>query len=120
MPATWMTRRTCLQSNCSPSCRVRDLEDERRISYVGMARAPTSRHFARVGARATEIRDGWAKLAMVGQRAGSWHGERWVAERRCSFRSLGAMAVFAAVPSAGILRANTFHPSGPVPHDKAL
>ena len=45
---------------------------------------------------------------MVGQHAGSWHGERWVAERSCSFRSLGAMAVFAAVPSAGILRANVF------------
>src|SRR5262245_41322399 len=41
-------------------------------------------------------------------------------KRSCSFRSLGAMAVFAAVPSAGILRANTFHPSGPAPHDKAL
>jgi hypothetical protein len=50
----------------------------------------------------------------------SWHGERWVAERRCSFRSLGVTAVFAVVPSAGILRANTFHPSGPAPHDKAL
>src|SRR5262245_64765979 len=82
--------------------------------------AHTSRHFARVGARATEICDGWTELAMVGQRAGSWHGERWVAERSCSFRSLGAMTVFAVVPSAGILGANTFHPSGPAPHDKAL
>jgi len=30
---------------------------------------------------------------MVGQCAGLWHRERWVAERSCSFRSLGAMAV---------------------------
>ena len=28
--------------NCCPSCRVRDLEDERRIAYVGMARARVS------------------------------------------------------------------------------
>jgi superfamily I DNA/RNA helicase len=28
--------------NCYPSCRVRDLEDERRIAYVGMARARVS------------------------------------------------------------------------------
>src|SRR5262245_8741865 len=60
--------------------------------------AHTSRHFARVGARATEICDGWTELAMVGQRAGLWHRERWVAERSCSFRSLGDGAL-AAVPS---------------------
>jgi hypothetical protein len=75
------------------------------LSPLCNGRRKSNRHPRQVG-----------RACMVDHRAGSWHGEGWVAERSCSFRSLGAMVTLCSCSFSG----HTFHPSGPAPHDKAI